>query len=90
MPEIVINLHMHTTYSDGSGTHADIANAAIKAGLDAVIITDHNVKDTFDITDRVYIIQKGKLLSSGHPTKVVKEEHTRKLFLGSDFQWQEM
>lgn len=54
-----------------------------------IIITDHNVKDTFDITDRVYIIQKGRLLSSGHPTQVVKEERTRELFLGSDFEWQE-
>lgn len=54
-----------------------------------IIITDHNVKDTFDITDRVYIIQKGQLLSSGHPTQVVKEERTRELFLGSDFEWQE-
>ena len=43
MPEIVINLHMHTRYSDGSGTHKDIAQAAIQNGLDAVIVTDHNV-----------------------------------------------
>ena len=43
MHEIVVNLHMHTRYSDGSGTHKDIAHAAIKAGLDAVIVTDHNV-----------------------------------------------
>lgn len=43
MHELVINLHMHTTYSDGSGSHKDIANAALKAGLDAVIVTDHNV-----------------------------------------------
>lgn len=43
MHEIVINLHMHTVYSDGSGTHKDIARAALKAGLDAVIVTDHNV-----------------------------------------------
>lgn len=41
--EAVINLHMHTYYSDGHGTHQDIANAAIQAGLDAVIVTDHNV-----------------------------------------------
>jgi lipopolysaccharide export system ATP-binding protein len=54
-----------------------------------IIITDHNVKDTFDITDRVYIIQKGEILSSGHPSEVVKEEKTRELFLGDDFQWQE-
>jgi hypothetical protein len=43
MHEIVVNLHMHTRYSDGAGTHKDIAQAAIKAGLDAVIVTDHNV-----------------------------------------------
>jgi hypothetical protein len=34
---------MHTTYSDGTATHAQIANAALKAGIDAVIVTDHNV-----------------------------------------------
>ena len=43
MHEIVVNLHMHTRYSDGSGTHKDIAQAAIKTGLDTVIVTDHNV-----------------------------------------------
>jgi hypothetical protein len=42
MPEITTNLHMHTIHSDGTGTHQDIADAAIKAGLDAVIVTDHN------------------------------------------------
>lgn len=43
MHEIVVNLHMHTRYSDGTGTHKDIAHAAIRAGLDAVIVTDHNI-----------------------------------------------
>ncbi len=43
MHEIVVNLHMHTRYSDGHGSHRDIAQAAIRAGLDAVIVTDHNV-----------------------------------------------
>ena len=33
MHEIVINLHMHTRYSDGTGTHKDIAEAAIKTGF---------------------------------------------------------
>lgn len=41
--EIIVNLHMHTTYSDGTGTHQEIARAAIQSGLDAVIVTDHNV-----------------------------------------------
>ena len=43
MHEIIINLHMHTKYSDGTGTHKDIAEAALKADLDAVIVTDHNI-----------------------------------------------
>jgi hypothetical protein len=43
MNEVIVNLHMHTRYSDGSGTHKDIAQAAIKAGVDVVIVTDHNV-----------------------------------------------
>ena len=43
MPEIMINLHIHTTYSDGSGSHQEIAEAALDSGLDAVIVTDHNI-----------------------------------------------
>ncbi len=43
MNEIIVNLHMHTRYSDGTGSHADIAKAALNANLDAVIVTDHNV-----------------------------------------------
>ncbi len=43
MPELITNLHMHTVYSDGSGTHQEIANAALRAGIDVVIVTDHNV-----------------------------------------------
>jgi hypothetical protein len=43
MHEIIVNLHMHTRYSDGSGTHKDIAQTALKTGLDVVIVTDHNV-----------------------------------------------
>ncbi|MDD2922891.1 MAG: PHP domain-containing protein, partial [Anaerolineales bacterium] len=43
MPEVIVNLHMHTRYSDGSGVHRDIARAGIAAEVDAVIVTDHNI-----------------------------------------------
>jgi len=43
MPELRLNLHMHTRYSDGSGNHKDIALAAARANLDVVIVTDHNI-----------------------------------------------
>lgn len=41
--ESVVNLHCHTPYSDGTLYHADIARAALAAGLDMVGVTDHNV-----------------------------------------------
>jgi hypothetical protein len=43
MHEYIVNLHMHTPYSDGKYSHREIAQTAIKAGLDMVIVTDHNV-----------------------------------------------
>jgi hypothetical protein len=43
MHEVIVNLHMHTRYSDGSGVHKDIAAAGLKAGVDVVIVTDHNI-----------------------------------------------
>jgi hypothetical protein len=43
MHELIINLHMHTIYSDGSGTHADLGQAALKTGVDVLLVTDHNV-----------------------------------------------
>lgn len=41
MYEYVGNIHIHSTYSDGSGSINDIARAAEKARLDFIIITDH-------------------------------------------------
>lgn len=41
--ELACNFHMHTPYSDGEWYHADIAAAALRAGLDVACVTDHNV-----------------------------------------------
>ncbi len=43
MHEQVVNLHMHSVYSDGHGTHHQIASAALNSDVDIVIVTDHNV-----------------------------------------------
>ena len=42
MHQITGNLHLHTNASDGTGTHDEVATAAVKAGLDFIIYTDHN------------------------------------------------
>ncbi|MGD2104037.1 MAG: CehA/McbA family metallohydrolase [Anaerolineae bacterium] len=41
--EYVGNPHVHTPYSDGTLLHADVVDAAASAGLDFLIVTDHNV-----------------------------------------------
>ncbi|HEY9076622.1 MAG TPA: CehA/McbA family metallohydrolase [Anaerolineaceae bacterium] len=43
MEELIANLHMHTKYSDGSGNHADLAQAALQTDIDILFVTDHNI-----------------------------------------------
>ncbi len=43
MNEILLNLHIHSLFSDGHATYHEIAKAAADSGLDVIIITDHNV-----------------------------------------------
>ncbi len=43
MIELVGNMHVHTLYSDGAWTHRGVAEAAVRAGLDWVVVTDHNI-----------------------------------------------
>jgi hypothetical protein len=40
--EYVVNLHVHTTYSDGTGAIEDVIGAARRAGLDVLMINDHD------------------------------------------------
>jgi len=40
--ERVGNMHVHTTASDGTGSHEDVAVAAGQAGIDLCLVTDHN------------------------------------------------
>ncbi len=43
MQELITAIHMHTRFSDGSGLHQDLANAGLEAGVDALLVSDHNV-----------------------------------------------
>ena len=50
-----------------------------------VVLSDHNVRDTFRITDRAYIIDKGKILVEGNPQEVASNKLAREHFLGENF-----
>jgi len=50
-----------------------------------IVITDHNVRETLEITDRAYIIHQGKLILSGSPQEIIADPLTRKFYLGENF-----
>lgn len=51
-----------------------------------VLITDHNVRDAFDIIDRAYIIYQGQVLDEGNVDYVINSEKAKKLYLGEEFR----
>ncbi len=52
-----------------------------------IIISDHNVRDTFMIIDRAYIIDDGNILIEGPPQKIASDEQAKERFLGKDFKF---
>ena len=50
-----------------------------------ILITDHNVRETFGIIDYRYIMNEGELLIGGTPEELVKNDQARKVYLGKSF-----
>ena len=59
--------------------------AHLKTKNIGVLITDHNVQETLAITDRTYLMFEGKILKSGKPEILAKDELVRKVYLGQNF-----
>ena len=51
-----------------------------------IVITDHNVRDTLSIPDFAYLIDRGRLVTSGTPAEIVADHAARKVYLGAAFQ----
>lgn len=51
-----------------------------------VLITDHNVRDTLEITHRSYIIKDGEIVVAGTREEVMADELARAVYLGHGFQ----
>lgn len=51
-----------------------------------ILITDHNVQETLAITDRTYLMFEGKILKTGTPEELAKDEMVRKVYLGQNFE----
>lgn len=66
----------------------DIQNIVLdlrKKGL-GVLITDHNVRETLEITDRAYIMCDGQILISGTAEELANDSKAKEIYLGERFQ----
>ena len=57
----------------------------LKASGIGVLITDHNVRETLSVTDRAYIIDQGRILSSGTPQQLGNDPQVKRVYLGENF-----
>ena len=51
-----------------------------------VLITDHNVRETLKIVDKVYIVNEGAIFFEGNPEDAIEDEKIKKFYLGSEFK----
>jgi len=56
-----------------------------ESGL-GILITDHNVRETLEITDRAYIMYEGEILLSGTANELIESKEARRIYLGERFQ----
>jgi lipopolysaccharide export system ATP-binding protein len=55
-----------------------------KRGI-GILITDHNVRDTLEITDRAIIVNKGTIMTQGTKEEILSSQVAREIYLGKDF-----
>jgi lipopolysaccharide export system ATP-binding protein len=51
-----------------------------------VLITDHNVRETLSVTDRAYIVNRGRIMAKGTPRDLSDNPEVRRVYLGDTFR----
>lgn len=52
----------------------------------SILITDHQVRETLQITDRSYVVVKGQVLVHGTPPEVISHPQARELYFGTNME----
>ncbi len=55
----------------------------------SILITDHNVERTLEVVDKAYIIDHGRVIGSGSPAQIIRNETVIKSYLGNIFDGDE-
>jgi lipopolysaccharide export system ATP-binding protein len=51
-----------------------------------VLVTDHNVRETLQVTDRAYIINNGRIFRAGSPAELGNDPEVKRVYLGDSFR----
>ena len=63
----------------------EIIRELSRAGI-GVLVTDHNVRETLNVTDRAYILNHGKIFRAGTPEVLSADPEVRRVYLGEHFR----
>ena len=70
------------------GLQKEITRLRAEHGI-AILLTDHNVRETLSVTDRSYIIHEGQVIAEGAPRDLINDPKVRRIYLGSTFRGDE-
>jgi len=70
------------------GLQQEISRLRTEHGI-AILLTDHNVRETLSVTDRSYIIHEGQVIAEGSPRDLINDPKVRSIYLGSTFRGDE-
>ena len=57
----------------------------IQSSGTAILVTDHNVKNLFDITDRSYVLGESSIIAEGTSRDLLKSPKAREIYFGNQF-----
>ncbi len=63
----------------------EIISGLKQKGL-GILLTDHNVREALEITDRSYIMAEGRILISGTANELIRDQKAREIYLGEKFK----
>src|SRR5580658_26986 len=63
----------------------EIIRGLSRSGI-GILITDHNVRETLNVTDRAYIVNHGKIMAKGTPLELSNDAEVRRVYLGDHFR----
>ncbi|MFW5970694.1 MAG: LPS export ABC transporter ATP-binding protein [Desulfovermiculus sp.] len=58
---------------------------ALKEKGIGILISDHNVRETMSICDRVYLVYDGEIILEGSPAEIAANHQARNVYLGERF-----